>query len=363
MGVLVYNNADLGWGGWIGKSTGGEYAAVLCEQFAGDGIVAYIDIFGTPTKIGATQTSAIIFGSGNVVNRVAAVIDSNNVIHVVSITSGDRTRDIAYNTISNIDGTPAWGTWEEVQAHDVVAGMLDWHVDITVDSNDIPHVLHTQFTTIHGTSYLGVYYTNRIGGTWALSVDDPMSSPQANYSIPKISIKASDELEAMFYGRDDGDQYYNNTSGGSWGTQSSYADSNARTGNQSMLIAVGGTVYRIHHAGGNIKEDGVDTTYNTLSSGDPYVEGGSFIEPSDRYIFYVDAISDDIHLIKNTGSGWVDVGVVVTGTFEGCIVGWQYLNHNPVDEILFLYEDDSFDVYCETYSLAEVTRRIFITHV
>lgn len=358
MAVLLDNNADLAWNGWLGKTSGGTYVAVIASVIASNGIVAYTDIFGTPTLIGVKQTGTIVHGGGSVA-RIAACMDSADVIHVASMADTLQTRDCAYNTISDPDSSPAWGTWEEAGAHDQPT-LPDWDVAITVDSNDAPHILYTNYVKTKGTPYTQIQYVEKTGASWSSAVQVNAVGDN-NYRRPKLTIKASDELEAIYYNESNGDLYYNSTSGGSWGTESSYADTGARTALPSPLVTTGGTVYRIHHnTAGDIKENGVDSTYNTIASGSLQVCGGVLVEDADRYVFYIDG-SADVHLIVNDGS-WADKGALVTGTYEKVIPSWQYLNDNLVDEIIYMYEEDgNNDVYVESYNLAE--RRIFITHV
>lgn len=355
MATLIDASSSLLWGGWIGVTSGGTYVALVYRSAAG--IVAYTDIFGTPTQIGIPQSATGVHGGGTIV-RFDACMDSADVIHVISSTDSNQTRDNAYNTISDPDGTPAWGTWEEAAAHDQVP-VGQQGVSITVDSNDAPHVLFLRRLKEKGTPYDQVYYTEKTGASW--STPAPVSAVASNsYGQCRLTIEASDELEAVYYNQANGDVYYNSTSGGSWGTESSYADTGPLIGIPGIIVTTGGTVYRIYgHNAGDIYENNADTTYNHSTAAGSKVVSAVLVNDADRYIFYVDT-GDDVHLILNAGAGWVDKGVLVTGTIEAVYASWQYLNDNLVDEIIYLYEDNLNDVYAESYSLTK--RRIFITH-
>lgn len=360
MAVLLDNNGALLYGGWLGVTSGGTYCALVYRS--GSGIAAYTDIFGTPTLIGSVQSPTTVHGGGSI-SRFDAYMDSTDVIHVISFTSTNETRDLAYNTISDPDGTPAWGTWEEAAAHDE-APVGGEGVSIVVDSNDAPHVAFLRGVKDKGTIYVQVYYVEKTGASW--------STPAAicgvvnnNYSQPRLTIEASDELEAVYTNTSNGDVYFNSTSGGSWGTESSYSDTGPWMGIPAIVATTGGIVYMAYgHGGGDIYESNVDTTYNHSTASGVHVVSVVLINDADRYVFYIDT-SSDIHLMvsaSGTPGDFTDLGAIKAGTFDdGVIASWQYLNDNLVDEIIYMYQDTLNDVYVETYSLAQ--KRVFITHV
>ena len=90
-------------------------------------------------------------------NAVACAIDSADIIHVVYWDEGTGLR---YNTFDTSDDT--WGTPETANSS---LGTTATHpyVSITIDSNDIPHVVWNR--DVSGTA-IDAQYKNRIGGNW-----------------------------------------------------------------------------------------------------------------------------------------------------------------------------------------------------
>ena len=358
--VTVGSGALLGEGAAIMKSSGGLYVAVF--KNGSNNLVAYTISGGTPTLIGSAQTPTVVHGGGTVA-RVFAEIDSNNVVHVISACGSDQTRDIAYNTISNVDSSPAWGTWEEAGPYDQTPSTV-WGVYLTIDSNNAPHVLYIDYVSEHGTTYSQMMYVEKTGASW--SVGENISDvANRNYSSPRITIKAGNNAEALYQGVTTGNVYYKTRTSGTWGsetTQSFISGPTIPTG--AITVTTGGTVYR-YQADDDVAEFRILENYvytGFLHELGDWQFGAILFNDVDRYIIYCQDTSEDVALLVNTGSGWSSVGILQVGTYEAVIVGWQYNNNNADgDELIYLFGNGA-TVYFDTYPLG-VTRRIFITHV
>ncbi len=360
MAVTVGSGILLALGAAVMKSSGGLYVAVFRS---GANIAAYTISGGTPTLIGSAQTPTAIHGGGGIA-RIHAAIDGSNVVHVVSVAGSFQTRDFAYNTISNVDSSPAWGTWEEAGAFDQTPAS-PWGCNISIDSNDKPHALYLDVQNYHGTTYSQIIYVEKTGASWS-SPENISDVPNRSYTSPRITIKASDNAEALYQGQSTTNVYYKTRTSGTWGSETTETYSSTPTLPYGILIiTTGGTVYR-YQAGDatgpfRILENFTYTGFEHEIS--DWQFGAILFNDSDRYIIYCQETSEDVALLVNTGSGWSSLGVLQAGTFDSVIVGWQY-NHNNADgnELIYLFSNGS-TVYFDTYLLAEVARRVFITRI
>ena len=239
MAVNIAVGDIAGDGVAVFQTIGGTKVALFSQS---GNTVAYKNIDGTPAIIGAAQTGTMTHGGGGI-SDIDAAIDGSDVVHVVSIATNLQTRDIAYNTISDPDGTPAWGTW--VEAADYTNLPVTRVISVAVDGSGTVHILFTDGPKVHGTTYDAVYYTENSSG-WSTPVM-VSGGGQVRYALADLSMKASNNAEALYHNLTDGDMYYNTLTSGSWGTEGSYAQTASTT--LGVIVDSGGTVYRIYKVG------------------------------------------------------------------------------------------------------------------
>jgi len=340
---------DLSKGAGIFETSAGTQIAVGRPSDSSY-IVVYKNIDGLPEVL-LDSASIIAAHGGGSDSQVHAAIDSNDVIHIVSACTSEQTRDIAYNTISDPDGTPAWGTWEEAVDYTQEAP-VEPGCDIDVDSNDYPHIVFVDRVKLGGSTQDNVYYSERTGGTWSSPTKIGERATKTDvYRAPYLTLRNSDYIEVFYYFDPStwDPAYRSNT--GSWGSESTYTEPGSTPGfYRSPIATTGGTVYRYHadNSDTSIKENDADTGYDAI--GPPH---GVLVDDSDRYIIFRDT-GDDIHIIYNTGSGWTDGGAIQTGTYNRVVAAWQYNAHNVSDELIYLF-DDGTDVFYGSYSFGTDT--------
>jgi hypothetical protein len=195
--AVTIATGDLAKGGAVVETAGGTKVAIFVS---GANLVAYKDIDGTPAIIGSAQTPTVVHGSGSIL-RVHAAIDSSDVVHVMSAGSAITTRDIAYNTISDPDGTPAWGTWEEAATYTDGAQIgFEFGVEVSIDSNDKPHIAYIDRITLKGSLRAQVMYTEKTGASWAApsQVSDRIDKLDIA-RIPAMTVRNSDYIEVCYW--------------------------------------------------------------------------------------------------------------------------------------------------------------------
>ncbi|MGW8177680.1 MAG: hypothetical protein ACWGQW_02630 [bacterium] len=352
MAVLINSSSTFGANnnGWVGQSSGGTKAALFFTS-AQNAIQAWTGIDSSPSQIGSTQAATDFLGAGVSQVRFHAAIDSNNVVHVFAVGTGGATRDTAYNTISDLDSSPAWGTWSSGPSFDQNPGTQSY-VSVSINSNDYPGVAYVDRSKVHGTNYSQVFYTEWNGSSWSTPVN-LSGNGEINYYMPRITFKASDNMEIIYNNNSDDDFYYQTRTSGTWsGESASYAASLGLLGRPTILVTTGGTVYRYYRVNSStIYENGV-TIGNAQQAG----RFGVWLDPAtgDRYVLYSEGnigAGYDINILVNSGSGWSEQQAVniSTSSFPTMLTGWCYNNLNNADSIDFIYEDGNLNVYWEEW--------------
>lgn len=152
--------------------------------------MAYSDDSGaTWTEV----TSALAFQAAAFYN-IALGIDSTNKLHV-AYTKGDGAGGfyiIAYRSFSS-------GAWngEETIFDGTANTDIAERVDLAVDSSDVPHVTWSQQAAA-GTTYQ-VWYNNRSGGSWGTRVQISTTAANNNGLKPTIAIDNNNVIYIIWY--------------------------------------------------------------------------------------------------------------------------------------------------------------------
>jgi hypothetical protein len=334
---LILGDAGIVDGGAVVEASDGMKYAVV-KVATGVGVYKDLSLDGV-ASLKADDQGHVVHGAGNCAWMHAA-IDSNDNIHIIATADADATRSVAYAIYDT--GTDTLGTWEEAASY---ADAVPFYpgVVIALDSNDKPHVLYVDAVTSKGSLQDGIYYVEKTGASWSTKEQVSLRADKADrYCYPRISLCPNDDIEALYYFFTDSDVAYRRKNA-EWGGESVYAESAAYL--YSVTVTTEDTVYRYHYAGA-VKENGVSTGYSSYMG---QVRGWAALDGTDRYVFYVDD-NDDVHVISNTGSGWVDEGVQQAGTYSRVIAEWAYNNENQSGEINYIFDDYKFVGY-DSFSL------------
>jgi hypothetical protein len=381
MSVEIDPNGGLDFGGWVGETSSGTKCAVF--YVGGAGIKAYKNIDSTPVQMGSSQSDATIHGSGGGCGEMDAEIDSNDVIHVVVGASTVSARDVAYNTLSDPDGTPTWGTWEEAAAYTNWDDTAIGNADITIDSNDDPHVAYVDDVRTMGARYEQIRYTEKTGASWATPQTVTTRSEERDL-CPFVSVDSADDVHFLYkvvisspYTNDSPVYRKYDTSLGSFETEDGHTVF-ADMADAGLALAVRGTTPWIVSGRivgpsiyvGNDVDTLADTTFDCLSAGAyGYCLNhiGIYLTADDEYIIYNDGstgggTTGDIDIIEDTGSGWGNNQLLQDGDWITQIIGWQFNNLNNTTCIDYLFSDQS-GIHWDEYCFAAAPRRVFVTHV
>lgn len=340
MAHLIDTGVDMlvSWG-WRGTSSANRQYGIWVDAATHElEVWEDIDSVDNKTQIG-TATSAEIHAT-TTTNWVDAAFDSNDDIHIICGPAQPATRDFSYCVF---DLSTGFGAWEEAAAVDIAG----WLCKINVDSNDYPWVLFEDMRKVQGASKTRLYMTNRTGGSWSAPETVSANADKNDaYNMPMFSFAPGDDIEAVYHFITDGDAAYKRRNG-SWAGESIFVESDVTTLND-VLVTTGDLVYRyyVEHTGYSIKENGVDTGYDTHSVYKRFA--ASLGSDGARYVLFVNA-DQNIQAIKNDGSGWVNIGVILGGeNWEDIRHSWVYNNANQSDDIPYLVVDGSF-VYYDTH--------------
>lgn len=328
-GILTYGGAIIEWRNRI------------CSVFRNtSGDLEIYELNEDAPRSMTTQTPTTIHGSASDIAFLAADVDSNGNIHVLSCPQEIETRDFAYNTFNL--GTESWGTWE--QAHDFTDGVPgdgSRSCALTVDSSNIAHILVLDGERDKGTTYGQVYYNVRTGGTWGTA--ELVNTNTADYhDMLRISLAPAGDVEALYYNNDLSDVMYRRRNG-SWGTEGSYATPGVV---YSVAVTAADTVHRFHGDGSNnILEDNSDSGENSYSGA--VMEAWASIGRSGPIIFYVDANQDIAVYDTSTG----ETIVLEIGTYVRVVAEYSYENSRGY--INYLAENSANELIQGRYSKRE----------
>jgi hypothetical protein len=363
-------------GGGVGESSGGRKWGVWDSN---TGVQAWYDLdAATPVQIGSTQSTTTVTGSATSIRSIDAKMDSNNVIHVVAATEGGAaTRDLAYNTISNIDSSPAWGTWETIVAayNQTITSPNDVRISIDIDENDDPHVAFTDFLKVHGTTYPQTYYTEKTGASWSTPESLDTDGNQ-NYRHPHIVATSS--TAAYLTKKRNTTMYEQNRTSSTWGSDSAMTSSpSTNTSSQFAHNAIDGSAneYCVVEASNTIYEAVNGTFSSTGGTGavpSLTFPSGIHIDGDDnRRILYAHNSSDNVEWFENDGgwsnlSGYFDDHMLFSGLggTPAIVVGWQYRNLNNTTSIDILLISNNVVYWKEwVIAAAEDIQQAFVEHV
>lgn len=338
--VIVGPGGNLELGGGVGRSSGGTKWAVIAASGTGD-MYASIDIDDQDGQslIGSAQSEVTIFGSFGDLHFFDAVIDSANVIHIVAVCDSQATtRHVAYNTISDIEASPAWGTWETVlAAYDQppgIAGQI--HASIDVDENDDPHVTYVDFFKVHGTTYPQVFYSEKTGASWTTPAL-LSGTNNVNYIHPDIVLSTTGP-DGYMANKRTGQIYEDVLTAGSWGGDA-VVTTTASSQSTNTLRAVedssANTFIVFRQTGGSLYVNGTQLTTDTDHVSDR-CPVAIHVDPDDVLRVLVgNTTTDNCDWWVNDGSGWAqlpgvfdDHEVSGSGAGSGVIIGAQYRNNN-----------------------------------
>jgi hypothetical protein len=334
----------LGRGGWVGETSGGtKYSVTLRDMSYGIRIYKNIDTLPAPV---AGPNVSTITGGGSI-GHIDAVIDSNNKIHCICVSTAEPTRPVSYRVFDT--GTDTWdgSGWELVSEYTQQVPS-NVGVAISIDSNDKPHVLFVDNVKVGGSNQDNVYYTERTGGSWATPTQIGERDVKTYYyHSPELTLRNSDYINVQHYGNDTGHAVFWRVYTGSWGDPLRNSETAIPTIGSVISTTAGIVRYYYTQNDDDIYETTTDIQYNTHSTNEKV---SAALDGTDRYIFYIDT-GEDVHLVSNDGGGWTDEGDLQTGAYDHVIAGWSYNALNNTTSIDYLY-DDGTTIYWDEYSLA-----------
>ena len=276
-------------------------------------------------------------------DAIAIAIDAIDVIHGIFWDEGTGLRYFTFNTSSNTFSSV-------VTAHTQLATLTGGirHVAITIDANNIPHIVFTDAED--GTfSYVVCWYRNRIGGTWNTAVSTNVDA--TSHHFPDITIcdaEGSGDRPIVVSLRNTGTNgQYNqflgnalNATSFSQGSANSspvasftdpkYAPSIAVTSTNKIYVGMRrwdlGGVLIANHPQGTFSSG---WTYEHIESGGTTYNGISvFAVGNYIYIFAENDSNDDIIYFTNRTGSWVNNGTIETGTYNDVKAKWSKYNNN-----------------------------------
>lgn len=366
----------------VRSSSGIPYVVLVSIDMAGYPIRVFKGNSTTPASFQQmdTQYSPPTSSSSNTA-KPSCAIDSTDVIHIVYAYNVGATPMIKYITFNtNTDTFSA----EENITGDTGNTLINSRsgCDISIDSNDIPHVVYIGIVSNMGTYYNTLYYTNKVGGSWKTGVEVYGETAKKNVWCPTIAIgKANMPLIGF--------SIYNSSTNKTW----SFAAGNTNNSTSFEIIhftnsySVENNEYQstiVNSADGSVYFGYFASTFYIHRHVHGYdwqtwvqisVNGGFgtlATDGSDLYYFFEDSNSDIAYnkYSGTWGSGsWSGPTVVETGTFRKVMTKHAYWVDNgsngplvtskvpyirlPLTEIDYVFSDETLtpDIHFNTLIL------------
>lgn len=327
----VNNVASSGQLGINMLAASGALQWVIWSTFAG---VIYVNKILNGNVVGEYTYDIVNNGIGSSINAIDAQIDGSGNIHILFVGNA-YLRYCLFNTNTN-----TFGTFEDPGFSAYTTTGLNGST-LSLDSNGIPHIAFRDIKTTGGTQYRQIYYSNRIGGTWATPTRINATT-NADYQRPEITHGPSDQIEIAYIGNlgnleaDGQSNHYN----GSWGGEQTYSAICNNSSHPYTLIDSDGTVYRyfLDYTNGDIRENGNVIARASAS----YLNFSVSIQGTNRVLLYIDRATNDLKVMYNNSGGWMDGGTLHTGTIQRVGVMHQYnFDGSPAQTIYYAYQVSS----------------------
>ncbi len=351
---------ENGSGRQIVRDSSGNLFSVVIDQVNNDLEVWKSSNGGTSwSEQDPANSPSAIYTSLSV---ISVAIDSTNKLH------------IAYSNADHadyVDFTTTFGSPVTIVPQFGDVSYID-DIDISVDSNNIPHILCSHSYTLTSIDHSLLDYFNKVGGSWnsAVTITSTTLGLQL-YTYGSITISDENIPEIIY---NDGESVKlvagignaNNTTSFSSGGGALYDLDTTPSANQyKSSIAIdssGNTWVSYSDANTNITlykhDDG--TAWTTGGNWHQYTNSNSghasslSVINSNVYVFYIYS-TDDIAYDMFNGSTWLGETALQTsgGTLTDIKTKWSLLNNNNTSVIDYMYTDTS-DTYWASLGLGSV---------
>lgn len=354
-GSIVSGNIQ--YGGWIGYLSTGELVAAFVSGT--NTLYVVTDLEGSPSSVTASSTA--LSGTGAGALFIGAELDDSDELHVIFASDGG-TRKIGHVAVTNLTGTPSIGTPDTILASwSENPNSSFFYVDCGVTDTGVVFAVFTDYMKDKGTVYAQGYYAS--SADWSthtrVTVTDAL-----NYYDFSLAVSTTDDFLFTYTSSGSGGYLRRSHTNLGFSSETTYQAGNVQASPQSVYddsyntleFAVSNSYYITES--GTALDGAADGIYAHNPGVNPsyvmyYMRGSS-----DKYAIFVANASHsnyprDIVVFSNTGSGWVDEGALVAGTWTYARGGNQVWNLNAEDEqkLPVLYQaGSSTTVYWETFS-------------
>lgn len=346
-------------------AAGATYAVFTSN--VGNSLKVYKDLDSTPAAAATDESRNTMHGGlgGNILGTVHAAMDSDDRIHVISRHRQHDSTSAGYPLlvyrVFDTD-TDAWvGSWETIETTNDELQQVQGQCWISIDSNDYPHVITTNYIKYHGTPYPQAVYYERTGGSWS-SAEQISEVDNVDIFLPRIAHCPADDIEAMYAST--GVTYYKRRNG-SWGSESTYAraPTNNSLSQWGIIVDTSDNVYRYANITTAIWEN--NTSIKTINA-NAYDGVFPAMDPDGGRHFIHDEWSSQsfTEYSWHNGASWTDEGRITDLYFNYATLTWAYNNQNWPGYFHFLvWDGDAQELYWgQLPEVVSSVRRVFITH-
>ena len=328
-----------------------------------------------PTSFSLADTCS----ATNNIYGISSCIDTNNIIHVAFLEVDGKASKVWYNTFD--PSTDTFGTNELVISDIGEAPVGDnLYSDISIDSNNKPHIVYSEYPKINGSPTYTAMYTNKVSGTWKSSI---ILSRTKNIDCSDFVI-VIDLDNKPFIGIHEAEGTYNLLAFiGNANDATSFTSYTVNQASQNMQISLAVDSAGDHIMGISIAAGGISDlliyrhTYNTAWTFNSFGRANTYNNVISIvtvgliiYVLYRDYQDSDLKYVKYENSSWdASPTILETGAFNTPIAKWgfwadsdsigamvttsPYSRTTPLElDYIFIDETASPDIWWNTLSLS-----------
>lgn len=297
------------------------------------------------------QTATTAFGVDCEVSALGADVDSSDVIHIMASSQQANTNDhdVVYNTLTDAEGTPSWGTWQVVRNY-LDPSLLNFSKGgLSLDSNGYPRVLWTEYYPYKGSDWRQPYYSHNVGSGW-ITAEKVATQEDDGFTYASLSVTPEDDVEAFYTGAFPATRRRN----GSWGSEGDLGLGASCYGTTSQIVVdASGNVYRYSRVSTYVYENASQISglaTNNLPS--QSIIAATINNGNIRVLLYRNGSdSGKLYGTYNEGAGWSTPEKISDDVPYHIVAGYSHNNDNyPAGTVGLAYQlSAGGTIYYEEY--------------
>lgn len=298
-------------------------------------------------------------GSASAYSSVSCALDSSGNIH---ISYRHNLNGIRYVVFSTSTDTFSGDT-------QIVTSTTNQNTTaITIDSNDVPHVVYVENLTSMGSTLETVTYINKVGGSWNTKVAIEGIAQSKSCRFPSITIDSNDVPVVVYYNHTDTDI---GTAIGNLNNATAFTlfdiESSSQTSTYPFVAVDSSGNHHVAYINSTndllVRKHNVGDAWTTWQAAETVDSSNNLLTPSiainglNRYVFCEDSDDNDVVYYTDSSGSWSSQNSLDVGTYQDTLVKWSFLNNNQGSTQLDYVFSDGTNVFWNKVDLSVVSVR------